>query len=195
MTETAIRLLSRNRAGYVLLIEGGRIDHAHHAGNAYRALSDTKAMDDAVAAALRLTKASDTLIITTADHSHTLTISGYAPRGNPILGTVNDTAGKPMMAKDGKSYTTLGYANGPWRGGGWNGTPLTHLRRIRITPTICSRHWSPCPLKRMAGRMWWPVPLDRGQPLCVARSSSTRSIISCATHCSARRRSKADLAA
>lgn len=123
MTETAIRLLWRNRAGYVLLIEGGRIDHAHHAGNAYRALSDTKAMDDAVAAALRLTKASDTLIITTADHSHTLTISGYAPRGNPILGTVNDTAGKPMMAKDGKSYTTLGYANGPGAAADGTGRP------------------------------------------------------------------------
>ena len=27
------------------MVEGGRIDHAHHAGNAYRALTDTIAMD------------------------------------------------------------------------------------------------------------------------------------------------------
>lgn len=113
MTETAIKALSRSDKGYVLLIEGGRIDHAHHAGNAYRALSDARALDEAVATALRLTSTTDTLIVTTADHSHTLTISGYPMRGNPILSTVAEEAGKPRLAKDGKAYTTLSYANGP----------------------------------------------------------------------------------
>ncbi|MDP3908242.1 alkaline phosphatase [Novosphingobium sp.] len=116
MTETAIRALSRSDKGYVLLIEGGRIDHAHHAGNAFRALTDAKAFDEAVAAALRLTSANDTLIVTTADHSHTLTISGYPVRGNPILGAVAEAPGKPQLAMDGKGYTTLGYANGPGAG-------------------------------------------------------------------------------
>jgi alkaline phosphatase len=113
MTETAILALSRNPAGYVLLVEGGRIDHAHHAGNARRALTDAMALDEAVAAALRRTSRDDTLIITTADHSHTLTMSGYPARGNPILGTVAETPGKARQARDGKAYTTLGYANGP----------------------------------------------------------------------------------
>lgn len=113
MTEIAIRSLSRRGKGYVLLVEGGRIDHAHHAGNAYRALADARALDEAVAAALRLANLDDTLIVTTADHSHTLTISGYPARGNPILGTVAETPGEPRRAKDGKGYTTLGYANGP----------------------------------------------------------------------------------
>ena len=113
MTEAGIRALSRNGKGYVLLVEGGRIDHAHHAGNAHRALADAKALDEAVAAALRLVDLEDTLIVTTADHSHTLTISGYPTRGNPILGTVAEEPGKPRLAKDGKAYTTLGYANGP----------------------------------------------------------------------------------
>ena len=113
MTETAIRTLSRNGAGYVLLIEGGRIDHAHHGGNAYRALADTVALDEAVAAALRLTSQEDTLILTTADHSHTLTINGYPMRGNPILATVAGAKGEAVLAKDGKAYTTLSYANGP----------------------------------------------------------------------------------
>lgn len=113
MTETAIRALSRSGSGYVLLVEGGRIDHAHHAGNAHRALADAQALDEAVATALRLASGEDTLIVTTADHSHTLTISGYPARGNPILGTVAEVPGEPHLAKDGKAYTTLGYANGP----------------------------------------------------------------------------------
>lgn len=113
MTETAIRALSRNDNGFVLLVEGGRIDHAHHAGNAYRALVDARALDEAVAAALRLTSLEDTLIVTTADHSHTLTINGYPVRGNPILASVATTKGEPLRAKDGKAYTTLSYANGP----------------------------------------------------------------------------------
>lgn len=115
MVEAAIKALSAKSKGegYVLLVEGGRIDHAHHAGNAHRALADAQALDDAVATALRLVDASDTLIVTTADHSHTLSISGYPMRGNPILGTVAEAPGKPTLAKDGKPYTTLSYANGP----------------------------------------------------------------------------------
>src|SRR5690606_8943064 len=38
MTREAIRRLQGNPEGYVLLVEAGRIDHAHHAGNAFRAL-------------------------------------------------------------------------------------------------------------------------------------------------------------
>lgn len=115
MTRAAITRLSQNPDGYVLMVEGGRIDHAHHAGNAIRALEDTLAFDDAVAAALAMTDPSDTLIIVTADHSHTLTINGYPQRGNPILGivTAGASAEGGSMAADGMPYTTLAYANGP----------------------------------------------------------------------------------
>lgn len=111
MVEVSIRRLSREGKGYVLLVEGGRIDHAHHGGNAYRALTDAAAFDDAVTRALNLVDLDDTLIVTTADHSHTLTMSGYPMRGNSILGTV--AFGEPQLARDGKAFTTLGYANGP----------------------------------------------------------------------------------
>ena len=64
------------------------------------------------AAALGMVNLKDTLLLVTADHSHTLTISGYPQRGNPILGVVRDVDGKVTKAKDGKAFTTLGYANG-----------------------------------------------------------------------------------
>ena len=111
MTRAAITRLSQDEDGFVLMVEGGRIDHAHHAVNAARALSDTVAFDDAVTAALEMTNPEETLIIVTADHSHTLTIAGYPSRGNPILGKVNAGTG-PLTALDGKPYTTLGYNNG-----------------------------------------------------------------------------------
>lgn len=116
MTAAAITRLSRNRNGFVLLVEGGRIDHAHHDGNAYRALTDTIAMAEAVEVADRLTSADDTLILVTADHAHTLSFVGYPARGNPILDKVReDRDGKRVLALDARKlpYTTLSYANGP----------------------------------------------------------------------------------
>lgn len=119
MTRAAITRLQRNPNGYVLLVEGGRIDHAHHAGNAFRALTDTVAMSDAVRAAVEMTSESDTLVMVTADHAHVMTFAGYPTRGNPILGKVMGSSGEGgepgKLARDatGLPYTTLGYANGP----------------------------------------------------------------------------------
>lgn len=119
MTAKAIEILRKNRKGYVLVVEAGRIDHAHHAGNAYRALTDTIALSDAVGRALAMVDRKETLVIATADHSHVFTMAGYPTRGNNILGKVvgNDPRGEPgsSPAKDklGLPYTTLGYANGP----------------------------------------------------------------------------------
>ncbi|MDZ7812658.1 MAG: alkaline phosphatase [Ideonella sp.] len=119
MTRKAIQLLARQRKGYFLQIEAGRIDHAHHAGNAARALRDTIELSNAVRAAMAMTNERETLIIVTADHSHTFTVAGYPHRGNDILGLVRDVpevdGQAPALSKDanGLPYTTLGYANGP----------------------------------------------------------------------------------
>ncbi|MDQ6433100.1 alkaline phosphatase [Mesorhizobium sp. LHD-90] len=113
MAEKTIDILSRNPEGYVLLVEGGRIDHASHESNAYRTLSDGVAMNEAVKAILRKVDLDETLIVVTGDHSHTLTISGYAKRGNPILGISVGVDDEPIYGKDGKTYTTIGFANGP----------------------------------------------------------------------------------
>lgn len=113
MTAKAIQILSRNEQGYFLTVESGRIDHAHHAGNAHGALTDTIEFARAVQVAMDLTNVDNTLIIVTADHSHVFTIAGYPRRGNPILGkvvSVGETA--PALAADNLPYTTLGYTNG-----------------------------------------------------------------------------------
>jgi alkaline phosphatase len=119
MTGFALDVLSRDPDGYFLLVESGRIDHAHHDTNAYRALVDAVELGAAVQVALDRTDPEDTLILVTADHSHPFLMAGYVTRGNPILGLArgNDASGRrreePRRSADGLLYTTLTYGNGP----------------------------------------------------------------------------------
>jgi alkaline phosphatase len=142
MTLKAIELLADNqrglgKKGYFLMVESGRIDHAHHEGNAFRALTDTEELDRAIGEAARTVDLRDTLIIVSADHSHVFNIAGYPmrpkaelpysvtsyepgfeqPAGNGILDIVYDlTAGGSVAAatdRNGVPYTVLGYLNGP----------------------------------------------------------------------------------
>ena len=113
LTSKAIDILDNNEKGFLLVVESGRIDHGHHAGSAYNALTDTIEFANAVKAAVANTNPEETLILVTADHSHVFTIAGYPKRGNPILGkvvNVGDT--EPTLAADGMPYTTVGYTNG-----------------------------------------------------------------------------------
>jgi alkaline phosphatase len=118
MTAAAIEHL-QGRGGYYLMVEGGRIDHGHHDGKPGYAMLETQEFAEAVSVALEKVDLDETLILVTADHSHVFTLAGYPTRGNPILGLVveNDLSGEPrdapMLAGDGKPYTSVGYANGP----------------------------------------------------------------------------------
>ncbi|HEC97198.1 MAG TPA: alkaline phosphatase [Nitrospirae bacterium] len=119
MTSKAIDILAKNKKGFFLMVEGGRIDHAHHAGNAFRALRETIEFSNAIRTAMGKIDPENTLVIVTADHSHVFTMAGYPTRGNDILGKVigNDGRGEPLTDyatdSNGLPYTTLGYANGP----------------------------------------------------------------------------------
>ena len=115
MTAKAIDLLSQNSQGYFLMVEGGRIDHALHATNAKRSLTDAVALDEAVKTALGKVDLADTLIVVTADHDHTMTINGYAAKGNPVLDLVKNSDGSTQHDVDGKPFTTLVFGNGPNR--------------------------------------------------------------------------------
>jgi len=113
MTDVALRRLDNDPDGYFLVVEAGRIDHAHHANSSRGALLDTIALAEAVAVA-RAAASDNTLIIVTADHSHVFTMAGHPVRGNPILGLVREPGeSAPSLAADGLPYTTLAYRNGP----------------------------------------------------------------------------------
>lgn len=113
MVEKTLNIMQNSPDGYVLLVEGGRIDHGHHATNAYRALMDVVALQDAVETAVNMTSEDDTLIVLTADHSHTFTVGGYPKLDNDIMGIVVEPDDSVSLADDGKPYLTLTYANGP----------------------------------------------------------------------------------
>jgi alkaline phosphatase len=150
MTTKAIDLLSEDPDGFVLVIEGGRIDHAHHAGNAWRALTDTEELDEAIEAALAKVDLAETLVVVSADHSHVFNIAGYPLRPQSelpysvnsapaewasathggLLGLVYDvsTSTGNVTAqgdKNGVPYTVLLYGNGP----GYRGVP-------RVNPLV-----------------------------------------------------------
>jgi alkaline phosphatase len=161
MTLKAIDLLARGQRrrgsnrdnGYFLMVEGGRIDHAHHDGNGFRALHDTQELDQAIGAAAQAVDLRDTLIIVSADHSHAFNIVGYPLRpreempypvqpcsgsdygsllGNGVLDLVYDVTSEgcvaPATDADGVPYAALVYGNGP----GFRG------RTVRVDPTTDS---------------------------------------------------------
>lgn len=120
MTSRAIDLLSRNQKGYFLMVEGGRIDHALHETNAIRSLEEVAAFDEAIRTALAKVDLSDTLIVVTADHDHTMTINGYGQRTGAtrpghagILGLVrNAVTGAFELDAEGVPYSNLVFGNG-----------------------------------------------------------------------------------
>ncbi len=119
MSEAALAILQKNKQGYFLTIEAGRIDHAHHANNLHRAAKDGEAFAHAIERVMQKVNVKDTLVIVTTDHSHGLALAGYCGLNSPITGLCYgiDAAGsthnaQPNMAKDNKPYTTAGYITG-----------------------------------------------------------------------------------
>ncbi|XP_055522639.1 alkaline phosphatase-like [Wyeomyia smithii] len=107
LVDVAIKILSRNENGYVLFVENGKIDEAHHETKARLVLDETAQFSKAVDFARNITDTSDTLMLVSADHGHTMTYNGYPKRGNDVLGIAKTSD------EDGLPYTTLSYANGP----------------------------------------------------------------------------------
>lgn len=152
----------------------GRIDHAHHAGSAKKALYDAVEFDNAIGRAAEMTNELDTLTVVTADHSHVFSFGGYSPRGNPVLGKLQlmpllfwisqkrSPSSKncsvwvekvkalwcagvsSSKAEDGKRFTTALYGNGP---GYRNGT------RPDVNETVSSK-W-PSRAWEEHHAVWW----------------------------------------
>lgn len=111
LTQAAIQLLDHQSQGFFLMVEGGRIDHAHHQSYANLALEETLALEKAVEQTMNLLNSKgieeETLVIVTADHSHTMVLPGYPLRGSDIKGFlgVNEVDQLPELP--------MIYGNGP----------------------------------------------------------------------------------
>jgi alkaline phosphatase len=75
--KAAIKVLSKNGNGFVLMVESGRIDKYSHALDWERAVFDTIMLDNAVKVAKDFARRrNDTLIIVVPDHTHPVSIIG-----------------------------------------------------------------------------------------------------------------------
>lgn len=69
MTEKAIEFLSKEDNGFFLMVEGSQIDWAGHANDAYYAMTDTAAFEEAVEAAVDFADENgETLVVMVGDH-------------------------------------------------------------------------------------------------------------------------------
>ncbi len=71
MSEVALERLDKNDNGFILQIEGGRVDHAAHDNDAASLIYDQIAFDDAIKVVMDFTEGrDDTLVILTTDHGN-----------------------------------------------------------------------------------------------------------------------------
>ena len=101
----ALQVLSRNKSGFVLMVESARIDKYSHSLDAERAIFDAIMLDNAVKQAKQWAKAhgDNTLILVTADHSHAVS----------VIGTVDDDKTGPDMRNKVGTYNEAGFPNYP----------------------------------------------------------------------------------
>jgi alkaline phosphatase len=109
MTDKAIDLLD-NRKGFFLQVEGASIDKQDHATNACGQIGETVAFDEAIGVALDYQRRHpDTLVVVTADHSHTSQIVAEDAGGSGIPTGYSTN----LLTKDGQTmsltYGTAGY--------------------------------------------------------------------------------------
>ncbi|WP_291846900.1 alkaline phosphatase [Bradyrhizobium sp.] len=106
--QAALNVLSKNEAGFFLMVESGMIDKYAHLMDMERAVYDTIMLDNAVALARKWARArgDDTLILVLADHNHP----------NSLVGTINDdmstTPNVPLRERVGV-YEKAGFPNYP----------------------------------------------------------------------------------
>lgn len=95
MTATALNKLDKKENGFILQVEGGRVDHAAHGNDPAGLIYDQIAFDDAIDTVLKFTEGrEDTLVILTTDHGNAnpgLLGLGSGYRDSPkLLGTIHD---------------------------------------------------------------------------------------------------------
>jgi alkaline phosphatase len=104
MATAALAILSKNKNGFVLMIEAGLIDKFSHVLDWERSVYDTIMLDRTLAIVKAFAeKNGDTLVILTPDHAHTMS----------LVGTIDDDKpGVDMREKIG-AYAEAGFPNYP----------------------------------------------------------------------------------
>lgn len=96
MTEKAIELLSKDKDGFFLMVEGSKIDWAGHANNPVAITSDFMAFDKAVGVALDFAKKNkNTLVVAVTDHG-----TGGISIGNMATSTNYPELAMSVFTKD-----------------------------------------------------------------------------------------------
>ncbi|MCZ2260811.1 alkaline phosphatase [Sporosarcina sp. G11-34] len=100
MTAAAIEVLSENKDGFFLMVEGSQIDWAGHANDAAWAMKDTEAFEEAVKEALDFAKKDKkTLVVIAGDHeTGGMSVGGYNQSGANLDILKNVTATGNFMA-------------------------------------------------------------------------------------------------
>jgi alkaline phosphatase len=108
MTEKAIDLLE-NRKGFFLQVEGASIDKRDHASDVCGQIGENLAFDEAVGVALSYQRYhEDTLVVITADHSHTSQIVGANQDTPGFYATLQTADGFPIRVSYGTGKTAGG---------------------------------------------------------------------------------------
>ncbi len=112
MTEKTLKILSKNKKGFLAMIEGGRIDHASHDNDTASMIHDVIAFDEAVGAVLNFAKTNgNTLVIITSDHeTGGFAMIGRAKTGKEYVGMDIDAIEK---IKNPLNYVTKKIKNNP----------------------------------------------------------------------------------
>jgi alkaline phosphatase/streptomycin-6-phosphatase len=135
MTDKAIDLLD-NRKGFFLQVEGASIDKQDHATNACGQLGETVAFDSAIGVALDYQRRNpDTLIVVTADHSHTSQIVSEDASGSGLPTGYSTN----LTTKDGQTLSlTYGTAGFGGAGAAPSATPPSQQHTGAVVPVWAS---------------------------------------------------------
>ena len=109
MTEKAISLLDDDRDGFFLQVESASIDKRDHAAGLCGQIGETLQLDQALKVALAYQRRNpDTLVVQTADHSHTSQIVGENADTPGFYATVETADGAPLRVSYGTGKTPPG---------------------------------------------------------------------------------------
>ena len=130
MTRAALTVLSRNRDGFVLMVEAALIDKYAHGLDWERSVWDTIMLSNAVQVAKDFAAGrNDTLILVTADHTH----------GLSIVGTTEDGPGAPRDRI--RTYGEAGFPDYPAPDRDGYPARVDPKRRLAILFSDTPDHW------------------------------------------------------